>query len=97
MQSSVFLDDCSDCVFVVSSQQVRVHNAIRCDFYLFVRSNPIIEDSSALRFAPYRQYHRELDGERNVPKDDDEKENRWRLVEDFNWRRSGPSPNWSPL
>lgn len=33
--------------------QVRIHSATACQFYLRVRSRPIIEHSSSLSFAPY--------------------------------------------
>ena len=32
---------------------MRIHAAHRCDLYLRVRSHPIIEHSTTLRFAPY--------------------------------------------
>jgi hypothetical protein len=49
--------------------QVRVHDAHDCDLYLRVRSRPIIEDSSRLRFAPFaveellRQWQQEPQGQ----------------------------------
>ena len=33
--------------------QVRIHRALATDLYLRVRSKPIIEHSSQMRFAPY--------------------------------------------
>eukprot|EP00775_Hariotina_reticulata_P009384 gene9384-9548_t len=42
-----------DCLFMIASHQVRVHDAQGCDLYLRVRSRPVIEDSSQLRFAPF--------------------------------------------
>eukprot|EP01102_Stenamoeba_stenopodia_P012044 TRINITY_DN3754_c0_g1_i2.p1 TRINITY_DN3754_c0_g1~~TRINITY_DN3754_c0_g1_i2.p1 ORF type:complete len:324 (-),score=64.29 TRINITY_DN3754_c0_g1_i2:18-932(-) len=95
VQSSIFLDECMDCVFVMSSQQLRVHNSVRCDFYLYVKSNPIIEESSALRFASFQQC---LSSPTNATSTSNSRDdNKWSQVEDFNWRRAGPSPNWSLL
>eukprot|EP01117_Protostelium_nocturnum_P015636 TRINITY_DN607_c0_g1_i2.p1 TRINITY_DN607_c0_g1~~TRINITY_DN607_c0_g1_i2.p1 ORF type:complete len:254 (+),score=41.03 TRINITY_DN607_c0_g1_i2:146-907(+) len=50
---SVLIENCKDCVLVFASQQVRIHTCINCDFYIFVKSNPIIEYCSTVRFAPY--------------------------------------------
>jgi hypothetical protein len=33
-------------------EQMRIHSSTDCDFYLRVRSKPIIEHSSRVRFAP---------------------------------------------
>ncbi|MCD9637792.1 hypothetical protein HAX54_021291 [Datura stramonium] len=33
--------------------EIRIHQAKGCDFYLRARSRPIIEDSNGVRFAPY--------------------------------------------
>ena len=38
---------------MLASHQVRVHGAHRCQLYLRTRSNPIIEDCSAVGVAPY--------------------------------------------
>ena len=50
---SVHLERCVDCVFFLASRQIRLHESERCDFYLHVLSNPIIEDCTKLRFSPY--------------------------------------------
>ena len=39
---------CSCCV-----PQLRIHDSVHCDYYLLVKSQPIIEHCTAARFAPY--------------------------------------------
>lgn len=38
---------------MLASHQVRVHGAHRCQLYLRLRSNPIIEDCTGVGVAPY--------------------------------------------
>lgn len=49
---SVLLHNCTDCVFFLTSRQVRVHTSARCTFYVAVSSRPIIEHCNSLTFAP---------------------------------------------
>ncbi|KAL4330376.1 hypothetical protein AHAS_Ahas13G0393900 [Arachis hypogaea] len=53
MISSVLIEDVEECVFAMVSHQIQIHVATRSDFYLRVRSMPIIKDSNRVRFAPY--------------------------------------------
>ncbi|KAK4485623.1 hypothetical protein RD792_008266 [Penstemon davidsonii] len=53
VMGSVLIEGAEGCVFILGSHQIRIHNAKDCDFYLRVRSRPIIEDSCGVRFAPY--------------------------------------------
>ncbi len=75
---------------------MRIHAARRSDFYLRVRSHPIIEHSSDLCFAPYSPGYEgaaadlaaqglELDS------------GLWQQVNDFGWLRATPSPHWQVL
>lgn len=98
VSGSFFVEGASDCVFVIASRQVRIHEAHNCDFYLAVMSKPIIEHSANLRFAPYPLEYPELDGQLAaaglVPARANEL---WNDVQDFNWLRQQHSPNWSEL
>ena len=40
--------------------QIRIHDAVDCDFYLHVMSQPIIEHCRNIRFAPYNLQYNEL-------------------------------------
>ncbi|KAF8064675.1 hypothetical protein HT031_003477 [Scenedesmus sp. PABB004] len=50
---ATFVSGAEGCTLMLASHQVRIHDAVGCDFYLRVRSRPIIEHSTGLRFAPY--------------------------------------------
>ncbi|XP_074316208.1 tubulin-folding cofactor C-like [Silene latifolia] len=93
---SVLIDDAEGCVFVLASHQIRIHNARECDFYLRVRSRPIIEDSSGVRFAPYCLKYEGSEDDLRESKLDEETGN-WANVDDFKWLRALQSPNWSIL
>ncbi|XP_062006846.1 tubulin-folding cofactor C [Rosa rugosa] len=93
---SVLIEGVEECVFVMASHQIRIHNAKRCDFYLRVRSRPIIEDSCGVRFAPYCLRYNGIEEELRETSLDEETEN-WANVDDFLWLRAVQSPNWSVL
>ena len=54
VSSSIFISDCSECVFVLACQQLRTHTTTDSRIYLHVTSRAIIEDCKDLQFAPYR-------------------------------------------
>ncbi|XP_021733439.1 tubulin-folding cofactor C-like [Chenopodium quinoa] len=93
---SVLIDDVEGCVFVLASHQIRIHNARKCDFYLRVRSHPIIEDSSEVRFAPYCLQYDGIEEDLRESRLDEETGS-WANVDDFKWLRAVQSPNWSIL
>lgn len=93
---SVLIDDVEGCVLVLASHQIRIHNARECDFYLRVRSHPIIEDSSKVRFAPYCLQYDGIEEDLRTSKLDEETGS-WANVDDFKWLRAVQSPNWSIL
>jgi tubulin-specific chaperone C len=90
---SVLIEDVSDSLFMLASHQIRIHLAKATDFYLRVRSRPIIEDSNGVRFAPYRFSY---DGIEEELKESalGEKTGNWANVDDFKWLRAIQSPNW---
>ncbi|KAL1833597.1 hypothetical protein ACET3Z_003248 [Daucus carota] len=93
---SVLIEEVEGCVFVMASHQIRIHHARGTDFYLRVRSRPIIEDCSGVRFAPYCLGYNEI--ERDLKKSNlDEETGNWANVDDFKWLRAVQSPNWSIL
>ncbi|CAN1223201.1 Tubulin-folding cofactor C [Linum perenne] len=93
---SVLIEEVEDCVFVLASHQIRIHNARGCDFYLRVRSRPIIEDCSRVRFAPYCLRY---DGIEEELKEAglEEESGKWANVDDFKWLKALQSPNWSVM
>ena len=78
---------------MLASHPIRIHQARATDFYLRVRSGPIIEDSSAVRFAPFRVFYEGIDEEL---RDSGlrEETGTWANVDDFKWLRVVQSPNW---
>ncbi|CAM8902178.1 unnamed protein product [Rhodiola kirilowii] len=93
---SILIEDVEDTVFVLASHQIRIHFAKRCDFYLRVRSRPIIEDCTGIRFAPYCLQYEGIDGDLKESGLEEETDN-WSNVDDFKWLRAVQSPNWSVL
>ncbi|KAI4317275.1 hypothetical protein L6164_025158 [Bauhinia variegata] len=93
---SILIEEVEGCIFVMASHQIRIHTAKKSDFYLRVRSRPIIEDSSGVRFAPYHLTYEGIEEDLRGASLDEETEN-WANVDDFKWLRAIQSPNWSIL
>lgn len=93
---SILLEEVENCVFVLASHQIRIHNAKGCDFYLRVRSRPIIEYCGGVRFAPYCLRYVGIEEDLTEAGLEEENEN-WGNVDDFKWLRAVKSPNWSVL
>jgi tubulin-specific chaperone C len=110
---ALHLENLIDCKIYAASRQVRIHSAQNCDFYLKVRSGPIIEFSAGLRFAPLVNLTAAGAGAGDFPlgypeaaehlklqglDDSDGNDGReWADVQDFGWLRASASPNWSIL
>jgi len=92
--SSMLVDKISYSTVVVAIRQCRIHTATNTDFYLHVNSDPIIEHSHSLRFAPYCFQYPEFDGQ-FLKSGLDKLTNTWYQVKDFNWHRQQHSPNWT--
>ncbi|XP_010278223.1 PREDICTED: tubulin-folding cofactor C [Nelumbo nucifera] len=93
---SILIEEVDRCLFMLASHQIRIHHARETDFYLRVRSRPIIEDSSSVRFAPYLLFYEGIEKDLNDSILDGETGN-WANVDDFRWLRAIQSPNWSIL
>eukprot|EP00079_Xenopus_tropicalis_P010135 XP_002934722.2 PREDICTED: tubulin-specific chaperone C [Xenopus tropicalis] len=95
--TSVFVDDCRDCLFAFPCQQLRTHSTERCRFYIHVTSRAIIEDCAQLHFAPFTWSYEGILGDYEAS-GLDRANNNWNQVDDFNWlARDVPSPNWGVL
>lgn len=93
---SILIEEVEGCVFVLASHQIRIHLAKSCDFYLRVRSRPIIEDSNVVRFAPYCLDYEGIEMDLEKAGLSEETGN-WGNVDDFKWLRAVQSPNWCVL
>lgn len=96
VSSSILIEEVEGCVFILASHQIRIHHANESDFYLRVRSRPIIEDCSGVRFAPYCLCYEGIDDDLRETGLEEETGN-WGNVDDFRWLRAVQSPNWSVL
>ncbi|CAL0316202.1 unnamed protein product [Lupinus luteus] len=96
VMGSILIEEVEGCVFVMASHQIRIHNAKKTDFYLRVRSRPIIEDSDGVRFAPYCFTYQGIEDDLRGAALYQETGN-WANVDDFKWLRAVQSPNWSVL
>ncbi|KAJ3448629.1 tubulin folding cofactor c [Anaeramoeba flamelloides] len=93
VKGSIHLESCENCVLFLASQQIRIHNANNCKFYLYASSSPIIETSSKVGFSPYTFSYPNLQNDL-LKCNFDKSSNQWDNVKDFNWLRSSKSPNW---
>lgn len=97
VSTSVFLEDCCDCILAVACQQLRVHTTKDTRIFLQVTSRAIVEDCSGIQFAPYTWSYLGIDKDFRDSGLDRSKNN-WNHVDDFNWlARDVASPNWSIL
>ncbi|OWM65637.1 tubulin-folding cofactor C [Punica granatum] len=93
---SVLIEEAENCTFVLASHQIRIHNARGSDFYLRVRSRPIIEDCCRVRFGPYCLRYKGIEEDLREANLLEETGN-WSSVDDFKWLKAVQSPNWSVL
>jgi len=63
---SMLLEDLQDCVVMVAAHQIRIHAAHRTDFYLRVRSNPIVEHCTVCTTARPSVRRVATVGQRNI-------------------------------
>ena len=97
VSGATFGENMTDCTVMVASHQVRLHHAQNSQFYIAVGSDPIIEFSDGLGFAPlldlpYAQYSDALQVARI--KADNEL---WSRVQDFQYPGHTVSPNWCTI
>jgi hypothetical protein len=86
VNGAIHLTNVTDSVIVVACRQFRMHESRGCDVYLQASGRPIIEHCTNIRFAPLPEKF-VRDASRTV-------EDQWQAVDDFNWLKSEPSPNW---
>ncbi|EGE00163.1 hypothetical protein TESG_07483 [Trichophyton tonsurans CBS 112818] len=83
-----FISDVIDSVVVVTCHQFRMHDCNNVVVYLSCATNPIIEGCVGIKFSPLPEAFSAQNGKQA---------DKWSLVEDFNWLKSEPSPNWGVL
>jgi len=94
---SVHVQAVDGCHLAIPARQVRIHNATNgtC-FYIRTLSNPIIEHSTGVGFAPYAfEYPGSLAAMDAAGLGSDP--GMWSKVDDFGWIKKQQSPNWSVI
>eukprot|EP00931_Biecheleriopsis_adriatica_P078351 TRINITY_DN517_c0_g1_i6.p1 TRINITY_DN517_c0_g1~~TRINITY_DN517_c0_g1_i6.p1 ORF type:complete len:2392 (-),score=709.48 TRINITY_DN517_c0_g1_i6:39-7214(-) len=91
-ETSVFVRDCEDCVFWIAAQQLRTRDCKNCTFFLYSKTEPCIESSEELAFAPWCASYPFCSAHFNELKFDPAR-NLWNAIFDFtgqpdrsNWR-----------
>ncbi|KAG1692719.1 hypothetical protein DVH05_025197 [Phytophthora capsici] len=80
---SVFVRNCSNCVFTIACKQLRTRDCSSCSIYLYSLTDPIIETSQEITFAPFNGAYCGI--ERNFTDAHLEPtNNHWSQVYDFN-------------
>eukprot|EP01083_Nonionella_stella_P266696 901829_1 len=77
-------------------RQCRIHYCKNTKFYIHVNSEPVIEYSDNVQFAPYNVRYKELNKHWEQSKVDKDI-NRWDKVKDFNWFKQQHSPHWTVI
>jgi tubulin-specific chaperone C len=89
------ITECTNCIIHVMAHQIRIHQSQNTDFYIYVASNPIVENVSNVRFAPYMLTYKNI--QQHVQSVGLGDCNLWDQVQDFKWLKQIKSPNWSIL
>ncbi|KAG0225537.1 hypothetical protein BGW41_004676 [Actinomortierella wolfii] len=98
VSGSILLYDCQDCTLVGACHQSRMHTSSNMTIYLHVTSEPIIEDCTDMRFAPYGNILPDEQLDQLFQRANlDRSRNFYDRVKDFNWLRQQQSPNWRLL
>jgi len=90
-ESSVFVRNCEDCVFWLATQQLRTRDCKNCKFFLYSKTEPVIESSEDLAFAPWCAEYPGC-GEHFQQARFDRQRNMWNAVFDFSGKPS--HANW---
>lgn len=97
VDSSVFINSCSECSFQIMCHQLRIHQSRNCQFNVHLTSRGIIEDSTGLVFTPFSWSYSGFDEDLQLTSLD-VSSNNWDAIDDFDWLVADkPSPNWSRL
>lgn len=95
--TSIFVENCKNTIFICASQQLRIHDTVATDFYIYVTSSAIIENCKQLRFAPLTLSSEQLQKSFEMA-NFDVSHNNWKNINDFDWLSSyESSPNWCEI
>lgn len=92
---SVFLRNCRDCVFYIACKQLRTRDCVDCEVHLYAKTDPIVEKSHRMAFAPFDAACPRLDSlfaSASLPVS----VNHWSRVYDFSADDTTmPTPHWT--
>lgn len=94
---SVFLRNCTECVITVACKQLRTRDCMNCTVYLYSKTEPVIEASGGMVFAPFNGAYPGLDGHMRSAALDPTR-NLWDRIFDFSKDTDTPAlplPHWS--
>eukprot|EP00484_Ammonia_sp_Unknown_P030297 CAMPEP_0197033976 /NCGR_PEP_ID=MMETSP1384-20130603/12222_1 /TAXON_ID=29189 /ORGANISM="Ammonia sp." /LENGTH=386 /DNA_ID=CAMNT_0042463843 /DNA_START=33 /DNA_END=1193 /DNA_ORIENTATION=- len=94
ISSSLHVEHLENSTVNAIMRQCRIHYCKDSKFYIHVNSEPVIEHSDNVQFAPYNVRYKELTQDWKKC-DVDQKLNQWNKVKDFNWFKQQQSPHWS--
>lgn len=90
---SIFLRNCQNCKLTVACKQFRTRDCVDCNVYLYCKTEPIIESSTNLKFAPFNGAYPGHD-KAMVAANLNPEQNLWYAIYDFN-DESKSGVNWS--
>ncbi|KAF4316490.1 hypothetical protein BBO99_00007460 [Phytophthora kernoviae] len=80
---SVFLRNCTNCTFTIACKQLRTRDCSGCSTYLYSLTDPIIETSQQMQFAPFNGAYCGL-GRHFADARLEPANNHWSQIYDFN-------------
>lgn len=95
--TSCLLYNCTESVFVLVAQQLRLHDSDRLGLFLHTKSSPIIEGCKRIAFGPYPPdavYDGSEASWETIGLKPNKDDSTWADVQDFHWHKTTPSPNW---
>jgi len=96
ISSSLHVEHIENSTINAVMRQCRIHYCNDTKFYIHCNSEPVIEHSDNVQFAPYNVRYKELT-QHWKQSDVDQEVNRWDQVKDFNWFKQQQSPHWRIL
>eukprot|EP00747_Dinoflagellata_sp_TGD_P112505 gnl/TRDRNA2_/TRDRNA2_171492_c0_seq1.p1 gnl/TRDRNA2_/TRDRNA2_171492_c0~~gnl/TRDRNA2_/TRDRNA2_171492_c0_seq1.p1 ORF type:complete len:1103 (+),score=237.74 gnl/TRDRNA2_/TRDRNA2_171492_c0_seq1:268-3309(+) len=94
--SATFLRNCKDCTFWIVTRQLRTRDCENCTIYLHTETEPVIETSQNMSFAPLSAEYPGLSQQFSDAKFN-ARSNFWSAVFDFNGRPDGSNWQFTPL
>lgn len=95
VEGAVFIRNCSNITLIGICQQLRTRDCEDCRFGIHIQSDPIIESSSGMRFAPFSGTYPQLEEHLHASRIA-QFSNNWYKVYDFD-KSIAPIPRWELL